>query len=221
MSRPVTGPRPVLVAAVAVALLGACSAGADEPAPAATAHPASSVSAPPAPASQAPTPSAGTPSAATPTKDAAGVVDRSDGALGIRFADIPDVTGQEADAVDVLQQFEVEFWRSLVDAKVSSKVADLATPSVEKLVGFNVDSNKKNGWTVSGEETDTFTKTREGKNLVVVDLCVDSTKTTYTKDGATQSGTDVGQPTFSVRAEVGLVDGSTWRVQSYRTGDAC
>jgi len=212
----------VLAAAVAVALLGACSAGADEPAPAPTARPASSGSAPPAPAaSPAPTTSAGTPSAATPATAAAHAIDRSDDTLGIRFADIPDVTGHEADAIDVLQQFEVEFWRSLVDAKVSSKVADLATPSVEKLVGFNVDSNKKNGWTVSGEETDTFTKTRKGKNLVAVDLCVDSPKTMYTKDGATQSGTDVGQPTFSVRVEVGLVDGSTWRVQSYRTGDPC
>ncbi|WP_148076554.1 hypothetical protein [Cellulomonas sp. PhB150] len=148
-------------------------------------------------------------------------MDRSDPALGIAFEQIPDVTGPQAEAMNSLMQFQVEFWRSRTAGKVSPAIKDLATDDALAQVKDVVTTNKKDGWTTGGKVTSTYGKLSGSQRLVVVDLCSDERQATYTRGGTVTSGADLPTARQKVRAEVAVQPTGAWAVQTYRPGASC
>lgn len=196
-------------AMAAVLLIGACSGGGDTPAPASAAP----TSAPTNAVTPTPTPS--------PSVTDVGVPDRSDPALGIVFEKIPDVSGSQADALDTLMQFQVEFWRSRIDGALSSSIGDLSTGAALAQVKEVVSTNEKNGWTTAGETTSTYTDIAGTSKLVIVDMCTDERDVTYTKDGKVTSGAELATAQQKIRAEVAQQPTGVWAVQTFTPGDPC
>jgi hypothetical protein len=209
--------RTVVTVLAFVGLLGATAACSDDPGDAKPSVAASTSGAPaPAPSPTltiTPTPSA--------TPSAAGVVDRSDPELGITFEDIPDVTGAQAEALDTLMQFQVEFWRSRVDGTVAPGMDKLAVGAALAQVKDVVATNAENGWSTGGEAINTYTDLAGSKSLVVVDLCADERKTTYTKDGDVTQGSELDMARQAIRAEVAVQATGGWAVQTYQPGKSC
>ncbi|MEN0128133.1 MAG: hypothetical protein AAGC49_01745 [Brevundimonas sp.] len=200
---------------VSLAVAGCSSSSGDEPdVVAAGTTPAVTRSAPAPTAS----PSAAPTATATPTS---AVTDRSDLALGIAFKDIPQVQGEQAEAVDALMRFQVEFWRSRVEGKVSPAVNDLATGEALAQVKDVVATNATDGWTTGGAMSNTFADLASSKHVVLVDVCVDERGATYTKAGKVTSGADLDLARQTYRAEVARQPGGGWAVQMYAPGKSC
>ncbi|MDM7831243.1 hypothetical protein [Cellulomonas edaphi] len=158
---------------------------------------------------------------ASATTAAPAVTDRSDPALGITFGAMPTITAAQVDALDTLSKFDVAFWRSRTEGKVDPQLRTLATGAALAQVKEVVDTNNKSGWTTGGRETITYKDVVGDGRLVVVDLCTDSRKATFTKGGKVTSGADLPEARQKIRAEVAKQPTGAWAVQAYLTGDPC
>jgi len=210
----------IVGALLLAAALGGCTASSgDEPVAASASGTAAATSSAPGVPSSAP---AGPSSAsAAPSATAPGIPDRSDAALGIAFAKIPQIDGDRAEAVDALMQFQVEFWRSRIDGKVSPAIHDLATGAALAQVKDVVATNARDGWTTGGDVIDSFTGLAGSAHVVVVDVCADEREATYTKDAKVTAGADLDLARQAIRAEVARQPDGGWAVQSYVPGKSC
>ena len=180
-----------------VLLLTACTSEAPEPAPASTS----------ASPTSAPTPTS------TPTPTASGPMDRSDAALGIQFENLPDVTGDARAALDVYTYFEVEFWRSTVDGKLSDAILTVADPDVVALVQAQVDGNA--GLTVGGENRIEISDIVADAATATLTTCQDTSGFLVTDaDGKVWTGVELGEQPTTVTVGLTKEPGLPWRVVS-------
>ncbi|NKY39947.1 hypothetical protein [Cellulomonas septica] len=183
-------------------LLAACTTPEPEPTPAAATS-----------AAPSPTP--------TPTPTASGPIDRSDDALGIRFEDLPDVTGDARAALDVYTLFEVEFWRSTTDGAVAGTLEAVAAPAVLDVVRTQVDGNA--GFDVGGQTSVRFLDVQADAATATIRTCNDSTGAVVTlADGTTRTGAEVGAAPAVVVTGMTKTPDLPWQVTTTdNTGEPC
>jgi hypothetical protein len=159
----------------------------------------------------------------TPSETPVGPRDLSDPDLGVAFTALPDVTGDAAVAVEVYQQFEVEFWRALTTNELSPSLDVLASPAAVDWVRAQVEPNTAHGWIATGTLEVALDTTEVAVDRVQLAVCTDWREVTFVnQDGTVYEGDDMGEDARSGMTIVLLpTDGAAWRVETYELSGTC
>jgi len=169
-------------------------------------------------ATSTPTPTA-SPTPASTAVTADGVIDRTDEDLGIVFTDLPDVTGPAIDALNTYTLFESDFWKATTTSKIPAELEQLTSPKVYDLVKTQVDTNKKNGYTMGGTNRIAITEVKDvDSTSATIVGCHDFDDWQITKkDGSTEEP----PAHLSVTVTMSRPPEGLWQADSYVWGDAC
>lgn len=200
----------VLTVTAVLAMTGCADSAAPDPAPSST-RPSSDE------ADDRPTTEPATePTPTAEPSDTGGVLDLSDDANGIFFAELPDVTGEEAAVLNAANTYNLLDWRALQANAIPAELPGTVAPPVLTYLESQVTRQVENGSHLGGEVTFTSTVVELAADVAVVETCVDQTGMTIVRaDGTSMTSAEAGSPATALVTLTLAGGAGAWAVSGY------
>lgn len=159
------------------------------------------------------------PSSAAPSPSAAGAEATAYPEIGLTFADLPQLSGPQQDAVRTWMDFEVAVRRTTTTLKLDPAIGRIdaeMVPDAKAAISYLKEHHQRHG----GKEEVRFLKMVGARgNIVVFDTCLDLTQgwLESTNGGEREP---VDPATEKVRVEMNQVMGA-WKISSHETVGTC